>query len=69
MANKETIASANEPILVTGAAGFIGPHVVGNLLNRGFLHIRCLARPSANLDRLAETIDFYQGKERVESGY
>src|SRR5215831_72742 len=33
-----------EPILVTGAAGFIGRRVVESLLQRGFTHIRCLAR-------------------------
>jgi nucleoside-diphosphate-sugar epimerase len=34
-------------ILVTGASGFIGRHVVERLLERGFRRIRCLVRPSS----------------------
>lgn len=42
----------DEVILVTGAAGFIGPALVRNLLDRGFRKIRCFARHSSDLARL-----------------
>jgi len=48
------IANINDPILVTGAAGFIGTRVVGNLIQRGFKNIRCLVRETSNLTRLNE---------------
>lgn len=45
---RDTIVNAQAPILVTGAAGFIGTSVVKTLLERGFQDIRCLVRPSRN---------------------
>ena len=62
----ERIAAADDPILVTGAAGFIGPRVVGSLLERGFRHVRCLVRSSGNLARLKEVIDCRNGVDLVE---
>jgi nucleoside-diphosphate-sugar epimerase len=46
------IVSRDEPVLVTGAGGFIGARVVHRLLELGFQHIRCFVRPSSNLSRL-----------------
>jgi nucleoside-diphosphate-sugar epimerase len=46
------IISADDPILVTGAAGFIGSCVVEGLLDRGFHRLICFARPSSKLERL-----------------
>jgi nucleoside-diphosphate-sugar epimerase len=43
------IAGANDPILITGAAGFIGARLVQDLLGRGFRNLRCLVRPSSDL--------------------
>jgi nucleoside-diphosphate-sugar epimerase len=53
---RERIVSCDEPVLVTGAAGFIGCRVVKILLDHGFRHIRCFVRPSGNLTRLNEVI-------------
>jgi nucleoside-diphosphate-sugar epimerase len=39
------IIGPDDPILVTGATGFIGARVVQNLLDRGFRNLRCFARP------------------------
>jgi nucleoside-diphosphate-sugar epimerase len=46
------IISQDEPVLVTGANGFIGAQTVKALLAHGLRDIRCFARPSGNLDRL-----------------
>jgi len=43
------IISPDDPILVTGAAGFIGSRVVKNLLERGFRNLVCLGRTSGKL--------------------
>ena len=66
MNTHEVTASHDNPILVTGSTGFIGPRVVGNLLDRGFLRIRCLARPTSNLGRLKHEIDSRGAADRVE---
>ena len=46
------IIGPDDPILVTGAAGFIGSRVVKNLLDRGFRNLRCFTRPSSKVSRL-----------------
>ena len=55
-----------EPVLVTGATGFIGSKVVETLLKHGFTRIRCLVRPSSRLTRLGERIKRFPGNENVE---
>lgn len=40
-------------ILVTGAGGFLGSHVVERLLAHGYTDIRCVLRDPAKADRLA----------------
>jgi nucleoside-diphosphate-sugar epimerase len=47
-----TLLEPNDPILITGAGGFIGSAVVRNLLDRGFRNLRCLARPSSDVEKL-----------------
>jgi len=46
------IVSADNPILITGAAGFIGSRVIENLLDRGFRNLICFVRPSSKLAAL-----------------
>jgi nucleoside-diphosphate-sugar epimerase len=46
------IVSPDDPILITGAAGFIGCHVVSGLLERGFRNLVCFARPTSKLARI-----------------
>jgi nucleoside-diphosphate-sugar epimerase len=49
------VAGRQDPILVTGANGFIGSWVVRTLLARGFNRVRCLTRAAsgcAKLDRV-----------------
>jgi nucleoside-diphosphate-sugar epimerase len=53
----EFIINKQDPVLVTGAAGFLGPKIIETLLNYGFEHIRCLVRPSSNLTHLSATLE------------
>lgn len=46
------IIGPEDRILVTGAAGFIGPRVVECLLDLGFHNLVCFARPSSDLARV-----------------
>jgi nucleoside-diphosphate-sugar epimerase len=41
-----------ELVLVTGATGFIGTRLVERLLQMGFVHLRCLARPSSDTSQM-----------------
>src|SRR5437867_10716549 len=41
------IIGPDDPILVTGATGFIGSRLVESLLDRGFRNVRTFARPSS----------------------
>ena len=47
----ESIIGPDDPILITGATGFIGARVVQSLLDRGFRNLRCFARPSSDVAR------------------
>ncbi len=46
------IIDRDDPILITGAAGFIGSRVVQSLLDIGFRNLRCFARPSSDVSSL-----------------
>ncbi len=47
MGTRRLPVSLEEPLLVTGAGGFIGTQVVARLLEHGFKNIRCFVRPSS----------------------
>src|SRR5438445_1086033 len=59
------IIGPDDPILVTGATGFIGSRVVESLLDRGFRNLRCFARPSSKVARLEALAGHRQGT-RIE---
>jgi len=46
------IVGQDDPILVTGASGFIGSRLVENLLGRGFRNLRCFVRPSSDVAKV-----------------
>lgn len=64
------IICREDPILVTGAAGFIGPRVVQSLLRHGFRNVRCLTRSPRSMQRLAAAVAGYgeQGCVEILSG-
>src|ERR1035437_2125262 len=47
------IITLDDPILVTGATGFIGSRLLMCLLDLGFRNVRCFARPSSDISRIA----------------
>ena len=50
-----------QTVLVTGASGFIGSHLVSELLQRGN-HVRCLVRPSSQVAHLRDLpVELVQG--------
>jgi nucleoside-diphosphate-sugar epimerase len=53
------LIDAEDPVLVTGANGFIGTRVVAALLERGFRRLRCFVRPSGRLGGLEAVIAQY----------
>jgi nucleoside-diphosphate-sugar epimerase len=52
MDSNGSIITSDDPILITGASGFIGSRVVESLLARGYRNLRCLARPSGDTGKL-----------------
>lgn len=52
MNSDSPIVGPDDPILVTGGSGFIGPSVVASLLRHGFRNLRVLVRPSSDVSRL-----------------
>ena len=52
MKNSNNFINKDDLILITGANGFIGKKLVGNLLERGFTNLRFLARPAGDLTHL-----------------
>jgi len=68
MANKEHcdfIIGSNDPILITGANGFIGLRLVENLVDRGFRELICLTRPSSNSAKLEALVGRRGSEARI----
>ena len=63
------IVDRSVPVLVTGAAGFVGSRVVATLLRMGFEHVRCNVRRSSDLQLLQSSIPAEYAKrcEMVEA--
>jgi nucleoside-diphosphate-sugar epimerase len=53
-AKGQHLVGASERILITGAAGFMGPRVVEALLKKGFRKLRCLVRPTSDAGKLTD---------------
>jgi len=65
MTDSNFIIDRDDPILITGANGFIGSRVVEKVLEKGFKNVRCFVRPSGNLKELNRIIST-SGKEKIE---
>jgi nucleoside-diphosphate-sugar epimerase len=66
--DNEYIIKRSDPVLVTGASGFIGSRVVKGLLELGFEHVRCFVRSAqgcVRLESLARRGDFASRVEIV----
>ena len=66
MAVADAVIKPDELVLVTGAAGFIGPRVVASLIGHGFRNLRCLVRPSGNSEKLEALMTGREGGAGVE---
>src|SRR2546423_5401530 len=65
----EFIISKRDPILVTGASGFIGSRVVKALLRGGFNNVRCLVRSKHRAQQLEASINAQDQGARAEIIY
>ncbi|MBN1479185.1 NAD-dependent epimerase/dehydratase family protein [candidate division KSB1 bacterium] len=59
------IIQREEPILVTGANGFVGSKVVQTLLDYGLRKIKCLSRPTSTANRL-DSLQKQYGEKSLE---
>jgi nucleoside-diphosphate-sugar epimerase len=62
------IIGPEDPVLVTGATGFMGPALVSSLLRHGFRNVRALARPASNVARLKAAAEERGGHVEVLRG-
>src|ERR1051326_800688 len=53
MDSEESLIDSGDPVVVTGAGGFIGSRGGANLQERGFRNIRCLLRPSSDASQFS----------------
>lgn len=62
----DCIVNNNDLILVTGAGGFIGSRVVEQLLELGFLNLRCLVRSEKSRAKLQALAQRVSGNGNIE---
>ena len=60
------IVNLADLILITGANGFIGPHVLESLLSLGFCNIRCFVRPTSDLTKIDKLVAVDNNDARIE---
>lgn len=60
------VIAPHDRVLVTGAAGFIGPKVIERLVAFGFSNIRAFVRPSSDVRRLKSLIETLGSGPRIE---
>jgi len=66
MGREKFIIDFNDPILVTGASGFVGSRVVKILLSYGFRKIRCIVRDNNKSEKLFQEIGNCYDRQRIE---
>jgi nucleoside-diphosphate-sugar epimerase len=59
------LSCLDDPILITGASGFIGTRLVKNLLDKGFRRLRCLTRFPGKASKLEALWD-HPGESRIQ---
>jgi uncharacterized protein YbjT (DUF2867 family) len=62
------IIEKSDPVLITGANGFVGAKVVEILLEYGFSRLRCLVRSNRNLSQLRRIADFSKAEVEFMEG-
>lgn len=60
------IVNPDDLMLITGANGFIGPHVLESLLNLGFCNLRCFVRPTSDLTKIDALVALDNKDARIE---
>ena len=60
---EDWIIKRNEPVLITGASGFVGSRVVDSLLRLGFEEVRCLVRLGSEHALLKSVLQAHPGKQ------
>src|SRR5215471_15449221 len=63
---QNNIIGTDDLVLVTGAGGFIGPHLVESLLRHGLRNLRVFVRPSSNFRKLQEIVAEQGKRARIE---
>jgi nucleoside-diphosphate-sugar epimerase len=66
MERDDFIIGPDDPILITGATGFIGSRLIESLRDRGFRNLRCFARPSSEVARLEAIAGRRREEARIE---